>query len=64
MHTCYSAMSYMFIDFAGYLMDLKISCGARKLTRTFRVIKKKYIINNLVGLEDQIVRTDYNNKAW
>jgi hypothetical protein len=54
----------MFIDFAGYLVDLKISCGARKLTRTFRVIKKKYIINNLVGLEDQIVRTDYKNKAW
>lgn len=56
MHTCYSVISYMFAGFTRYSVDLKISYVAHKLTWTFRVIKKKYLINNLVGLEEQIVK--------
>jgi len=35
------AMSYLFIEFIGYLMNPKISCDACKLTRTPRIKKKK-----------------------
>jgi hypothetical protein len=35
---------YMFTGLIGYLVDLKISCDARKLTRISRIIKKKFIL--------------------
>ena len=31
----------MFIEFVGYLVDLKINCDTHKLTRSFQVIYKK-----------------------
>jgi len=36
-----SAMSYLFIGLAGCSVDSGISCGAHKLIRTPRIIKKK-----------------------